>query len=173
MPLNIDILQILLHLFNFVLLAGGLTLLLFNPINRFLSEREEHFSALAKHNEEVSKENQRLHSEYEQLLMDAEKKIALQKMQSEKEWAQISSQYINEAKEKAARIVLEAEQEAEARKGAILSAAQTEISELVVSAAEKLLSDTVTPQRNIELYDEFIRLAQNTVVRERTKHDKK
>ena len=36
MPLNIDFVQILLHLLNFVILAGGLTLLLFNPVKKFI-----------------------------------------------------------------------------------------------------------------------------------------
>ena len=43
-PLNIDFLQILLHLFNFVLLAGGLTFLLYKPVNNFLEKRKEHFA---------------------------------------------------------------------------------------------------------------------------------
>ena len=54
-----------------------------------------------------------------------------------------------------------AETEAENRKQHILDAAQTEIGELVISAAQKLLSDTVTPERDRELYDAFIRLAEN------------
>ena len=32
MPLNIDFLQVLLHMLNFVILAGGLSLLLYKPI---------------------------------------------------------------------------------------------------------------------------------------------
>ena len=32
MPLNIDIVQVLLHMLNFVILAGDLTLILFNPV---------------------------------------------------------------------------------------------------------------------------------------------
>ena len=54
-----------------------------------------------------------------------------------------------------------------------MESVQTEIGELVVSATQKLLSDTVTPERNSTLYDEFIRLAENTVSEERSKHDKK
>ena len=43
MPLNIDWQQILLHLFNFVILAAGLTFLLFNPVRKFLENRRKHF----------------------------------------------------------------------------------------------------------------------------------
>ena len=64
-------------------------------------------------------------------------------------------------------IILAAEQEAEDRKEHILDSAQTEIGELVVAATQKLLSDTVTPERNTELYDEFIRLADKTIADKR------
>ena len=48
MPLNIDFLQVLLHMLNFVILAGGLTFLLFKPINKFLENRKAHFEKLER-----------------------------------------------------------------------------------------------------------------------------
>ena len=47
MPLNIDFLQVLLHMLNFVILAGGLTFLLFKPINKFLENRKAHLKSLS------------------------------------------------------------------------------------------------------------------------------
>ena len=173
MPLNIDFLQILLHMLNFVILAGGLSLLLYKPVNRFLEQRSEHFATLEKKNRELAVENERLRAEYEQKLQDADMEIAERKKKAEKEWADISAQYIREAKEKAAAIIRAAEEEAEERREHILESAQTELGELVVAATQKLLSDTVTPERNSALYDEFIRLAEGTVAEERTKHDEK
>lgn len=173
MPLNIDFLQILLHMLNFVILAGGLTFLLFKPVNRFLEQRREQFAEAEKKNQEAAEENKRLRAEYEQKLCDADKEISERKKAAEKEWADISARYIKEAGEKADAIILAAEQEAEDRKEHILESAQTEIGELVVSATQKLLSDTVTPERNSILYDKFIRLAEDTVAEKRSKHDKK
>ncbi|MBQ8177801.1 MAG: ATP synthase F0 subunit B [Clostridia bacterium] len=173
MPLNIDFLQILLHILNFVILAGGLTLLLFKPVNRFLAERRAKFENEEQKNKEVAEENAKLRAEYEQKLKDAEMEISERKKATEKECADISEQYIKEAKEKAAAIILAAEQEAEDRKEHILESAQTEIGELVVTATQKLLSDTVTPERNSALYDEFIRLAEGTVAEKRSKNAKK
>ena len=43
-PLNIDWQQILLHLFNFSILVGGLYLLLFKPVKRFMEKREKHYA---------------------------------------------------------------------------------------------------------------------------------
>lgn len=173
MPLNIDFLQILLHMLNFVILAGGLSFLLFKPVNRFLQQRREQIAQAQKENQEAAEENSKLRDEYEQKLQDADREISELKKTAEKEWADLSAQYIVEAKEKAAAIILAAEQEAEERKEHILESAQTEIGELVVTATQKLLSDTVTSERNSALYDEFIRLAEDTVAEKRMKHDKK
>ncbi len=168
MPLNINFLQILLHMFNFVILAGGLTFLLFKPVNKFLDDRRANFEKIAKENEEKTAENEKLKAEYEAQLAETKVQIAQMKAAAEKEIADNTRTYLAKAKEKAAAIVIAAEQEAEDRKEHILDAAQTEIGELVVSATQKLLSDTVTPERNSALYDEFIRLADQTVADKRT-----
>ena len=39
-PLNVDWQQILLHLFNFIILFGGLWLLLYKPVKNFMAKRE-------------------------------------------------------------------------------------------------------------------------------------
>lgn len=170
-PLNIDFVQILLHMLNFVILAGGLSLLLYKPVSRFLEERREHFAQMEKKNREDALENERLRSEYEQKLKCAEADMLERKKTAEKEWADISARYISEARDKASSIISAAEREAEDRKEHILESAQTEIIELVVDATQKLLSDTVTPERNSALYEEFIRVAESTVAESRSKHD--
>ena len=43
LPLNIDFQQILLHLLNFVILAGGLYLLLYKPVNKFIKKKRGTF----------------------------------------------------------------------------------------------------------------------------------
>lgn len=171
-PLNIDFLQILLHMLNFVILAGGLSFLLFKPVTQFLEKRKSYYADLEKKNREDSQENEKLRQEYVKKMQDADAEISERKKAAEKELAELSTQYIREAQDKAAAIILAAEQEAEDRKEHILESAQTEIGELVVTATQRLLSDTVTPERNSALYDEFIRLAGDTVSDERSKHDK-
>lgn len=163
MPLNIDFLQVLLHMLNFVILAGGLTLLLFKPVNRFLEERREYYEKLERENTEQASENKRLKAEYEQKLETAKDDIARLRQCAEEESAEAARACIDAAKKQAQEIIATAEQEAETRKEHILDSAQTEIGELVLSATQKLLSDTVTPERNEALYDEFIRLADQTV----------
>ena len=166
MPLNIDFLQILLHMLNFVVLAGGLTFLLFKPVNNFLEARRAQFAEAEKKNREDAEENEKLRASYEAKLRDADAEIAERKKSAEKESADISAVYIKEAREKAARIIRKAETDAEERKEHILQSAQAEIGELVVSATEKLLSSTASPEKDSALYDEFIRLAEGSRGRE-------
>lgn len=167
MPLNIDFMQILLHMLNFVILAGGLTFLLYKPVVKFLNERKAYFENTTRENEEKAKELEEIKADYESKLEKAKLDISEMRAEAEREMADVSKAYINEAKEKASAILSSAEKEAEERKEHILDSAQTEIGELVVSATQKLLSDTVTPERNSALYDEFIRLADETVADKR------
>ena len=173
LPLNIDILQILLHMLNFVSLAGGLTFLLYKPVVKFMEERRQQFAEQEAANKANAEENEKLHEEYEKKIRQADAEISERKKLLEKEYAEISSEYIKDAKEKATAIINAAELEAEVRKEHIMESVQAEIGELVVSATQKLLSNTVTPERNSALYDEFIRLAENTVNEERANNDKK
>lgn len=167
-PLNIDFLQILLHMLNFVILAGGLTFLLFKPVNRFLEQRKAQIEEQERKSRESQEEAERLCKEYELKMQTAEAEAQRRQQEAEREWSEISAQHINEAKEKATAIIHAAEEEAEDRKEHILESVQTEIGEMVLTAAQKLLGDTVTPERNSALYDEFVRLAG-----ESSNHDQK
>lgn len=157
MPLNINIVQILLHMLNFVILAGVLTLVLYKPIVKFLSERRKKIEEEIMREKELIKENEILKAEYEKKIADSEKEAAELKKNIEKEAADLVSETINKAKEKAAEIISSAEAEAYDRKAHILDSAQTEIAELIISATEKLLGDSVSPERASALYDAFIK----------------
>ncbi len=157
MPLNIDFVQILLHLLNFVLLFGGLTLLLYRPIVRFTEKRRQHFEALEEEQRVKAVELETAKAEYEKKEQAFESEMRERRLEAEKEAAETAKSYIESSKAEAAAILARAEKDAEKRKGQILDAAQTEIGEMVIGAAQKLLGDTATPERTQELYDEFLR----------------
>lgn len=159
MPLNIDIMQILLHMLNFVILTGGLTLLLFKPICKFLNDRNEYYEKLDAQNSEKAAENEKLKAEYEQMLSKAENELAERKIALEKEMADSAKVYIDEAKAKATAIIAEAEKDAEKRKLHIMESSQPEIRELVMEATQKLLCDSVSEEHTHALFDEFIKNA--------------
>lgn len=45
-PLNIDWQQILLHVFNLIILTGGLYFLLYQPVTAFMKKRQEYYAGL-------------------------------------------------------------------------------------------------------------------------------
>ena len=158
-PLNIDITQILLHVLNLVILIGGLGLILYRPVTKFLAERRESIERRERECGEMREECDRLKAEYEEKMKEADVHLAERRVEAEREMAERASSYMDQAKERASAIIKEAEEEAESRKEQILESAQTEIGELVLTAAQKLLNDSVTPETDSALYDEFIRTA--------------
>ena len=157
MPLNIDIVQILLHMLNFVILAGGLTFILFKPVKKFLEERQKYFADKEKEIAEGLEKNESLKAEYDKKIASVEEEIEEMRVAAKNETAQAAKEYLNNAQDKAAAIIAEAESQAEDRKEHILDSAQTEIGELVIEATQKLLETEATPDRTQELYDEFIK----------------
>ena len=162
-PLNIDITQILLHMLNFVILAGGLTLILYRPVKKFLDGRRDKFAEEQRKNDEARAECERLKNEYEEKLKSADETVSTLRRNAEREMAENAGRYLDSAKAKAETIIKEAEEEAEARKAHILESAQTEIGELVLSATQKLMNGSVTAESDSALYDEFIRTAEKTL----------
>ncbi len=157
MPLNIDIVQILLHMLNFVILAGGLTLILFKPVKKFLEERQKYFADKEKEIAEGIENNESLKAEYEKKISSVDEEIEEMRLAAKNETAQAAKEYLNNAQNKAAAIIAEAESQAEDRREHILDSAQTEIGELVIEATQKLLETEANPDRTQELYDEFIK----------------
>jgi len=157
MPLNINVVQILLHMLNFVILAGGLTFLLFKPVKKFLDERQKYFADKEKEINDGLAKNESLKAEYDKKISEVEAEIEEMRLNAKNETAKEAKEYLNNAQAKASAIISEAENEAEDRKEHILDSAQTEIGELVIEATQKLLEKDATPDRTHELYDEFIK----------------
>ncbi|MBR5741760.1 MAG: ATP synthase F0 subunit B [Firmicutes bacterium] len=168
MPLNIDFVQVLLHLLNFVILAGGLTLILWKPVKKFTDERRAYYEGLEEKNRTLLEESAKLKEESERKREELDEEMARLRTQIEQETADTARATVETAKQEAARILAKAEADAEKRKEQILESAQAEISELVIGAAQKLLEDTATPERTRELYDEFLKYAEAKVPREET-----
>ena len=108
-PLNIDWQQILLHLLNFVILAGGLYLLLYKPVKTFMEKRQQYY--------------QEQDAKAAKTLADAEKTAA-----------EVRQQLKNADADAAAKLAA-AQREHDKQ----LSDAQKELKDLAVTATEKLV----------------------------------
>ena len=158
MPLGIDFVQILLHLFNVLILFAGLYFLLYGPVVRFMKEREEHYKMMDEEKNTALSEANRLKEERETRLAGVEEEIAEIRQKASGELSAMRSQQMKEAKEEAERILKKAETEAERKRKEIVDGARDDITDMIAEAADKLLLEGKTE----DFYDAFLEEAERS-----------
>lgn len=145
-PLNIDWQQILLHLFNFAILAGGLYLLLYRPVQKFMAQRIEYYKKIDEEASAKKAEAARLEVSNKASASKFEKEVSALRADAMKKAELAAAEHITAAQTQAEKIVSDARQQAQAEKSKILAGAQQEIAQLAVIAAEKVLSENMYTQ---------------------------
>lgn len=160
-PLNIDWQQILLHLFNFAILAGGLYLLLYRPVKKFMEQRQNHYESMHQQAQQDREQAEKLKAEYEDKLSQVETAITQRKAEAEQELSQLRSQRVAEAKQEADAILAKARENAKREQEELVSSASKELVDMAVTAAEKIALGA-----DGDPYEQFLNLAER-----RTSHE--
>ena len=155
-PLNIDWQQILLHLLNFVILAVGLTLLIYRPVKKFLDKRKKSFEDREKNISESKREAEDMKTEYEKKLGDADLEIQLRSAAAKNKAEEDARRTVYKADAEASAILGRARSGAEAQKRKLLRSAGRDITDMVVGATEKLLAASQSEKTDLALYDKFV-----------------
>lgn len=155
MPLNIDWQQILLHLFNFVILFSILYFLLYKPVKEFMDKRTEYYKNLDDEARDKLAQAENAREEYQKKLANAEDEISAQKKKAHIEIEKANAALIKHAEQKAEKIVADARKNIEYDRAKMLKEAQTEITDMVAGAAEKLVAQSTTSQA----FDQFLESA--------------
>ncbi len=158
MPLNIDWQQILLHLLNFVILAGGLYFLLYKPVEDFISKREAYYADRQKDSDRRNEESQALKAEYEEKLGHADEEIRARKKEAAAELEKAIRARNAEAEAQAKEIIEQAEKAAQARRDKALEDSNRDIRKLAIDAVEKLAISS-----DSEALDKFLDEAEREV----------
>ena len=154
-PLNIDWQQILLHLFNFAILAGGLYLLLYRPVKEFMEKREEHYRAMDQEARSARESATQLQKEYQDKLSQAEVEISQKRTEAQKELDQYRAQQLGAARQEAEVLLTRARESAEREHQEILDKASRELADLAITATEKLVLKSQG-----DPYEQFLDLAE-------------
>ena len=133
-PLNIDWQQILLHVFNLIILTGGLYFLLYQPVTAFMKKRQEYYAGLEADAQAKLQEAEQKVREAEQLRADAMKQAD----------AEAAARLAGADAEKQ-KILAAAKAQAAREKDAMLREANEQIGTLVSNAVDKLVSDADDP----------------------------
>ena len=129
-PLNIDWQQILLHLFNFSILVGGLYLLLFKPVKNFMDKRTKHYQDM----ESAAVEREKATAEMEAAMQ--QRQAALDAELDEKRAAAARENAENDRKKIVAEANREAVSIAEAAMEKLLAKETSHAYDAFVNAAE-------------------------------------
>ena len=157
LPLNIDFQQILLHVLNFAVLALGLYLLLYRPVKKFTDKRAEYFRNLEESAKASASEAQAAKAEYEAKLKCADDEIAERRAEALKSAEEERSRIIDEANKNSRRIKDEASAAAAAEHERMIREAKSDISEMIVTAAENIMAGDAAD--NGKIFDSFLKSA--------------
>ena len=155
-PLNINVQQILLHLFNFVVLATGLYVLLYKPVRSFMDQRIAYYEEQEQHAQKLKEDSEQLQKEHEARMQEMQEEVGKVKAEEMKAVTAKSQQILLHAKEQAAKIKSDADQEAIRNSERIKENAQAEIAKLVITAATKLMIQDKDGENGQAVYDKFL-----------------
>lgn len=141
-PLNIDWQQILLHLFNFSILAGGLYFLLFKPIKDFMDKRTAYYKELDDKANAKLADADAVKEEYDAKLKNADEEISQKKKDSLAKTQAEADSRIAEAREQADKILTDAKADIEREHQKMLEQSKKEVADLAIEATRKLLEQS-------------------------------
>ena len=139
MPLNIDWQQILLHLLNFVILAGGLYFLLYKPVEDFMGKRAQKYRELDEQARRDREEAAAMRAAAQEKLDAMHKEIAQMRIEAGDEIEAEKQQMVAEARAEARRILETAGKTAEQRSKKAIADTNEEIRDLAMEAVRKML----------------------------------
>ena len=152
-PLNIDWQQILLHLFNFCILAAGLYVLLYKPVKNFMDKRTAYYKDMENLAAEKLSKAEGLRNAYQKQLDEAETQIAQQKAQAAKEAQAQAENELQEARRKADQILVKARSDARSEHDRMIAETREEIVNLAAEATEKLVRQTLAAAEGDEAHE--------------------
>ncbi len=153
--LEIDPLQIGLHVLNVVIMFFILKLLVYKPILKFMKKREHMISDKIDELDSREKELMRQKEEYEHLLAEAHNEAAELITKSNEMARDHAREIIDNAKEHARNLVVRAKKEIEAEKVQVRHDMRRQITEMSIQIAQKVLEREISLEDNRKIIDEF------------------
>ena len=153
--LDINWLYIGLHIFNAVVLFFLLKILLYKPILKFMKMREKSFSDKVDTLDTREKELIQQKEQYDSMMSGAQTQAAAIITKSNEMARDHAKELIDEAKEQSREMVLRARKEITIEKEQTQLEMKSEIVDMAVQIAEKVLKREVSKEDNQKIIDEF------------------
>ena len=137
--LGINFQQILLHVFNFVLLLLVLNELLYKPIVKFMDDREAYYKSLDKETNENLEKSKGLLKQRELELKDIHIEANRIKEDAIKESQVQAKQEINQAKEEGKKIIEKARSQSKLEKDILIRNTKKDLREVAIERQQNYL----------------------------------
>ncbi len=144
-----------LHILNVVVLFFVLKFLLYKPVLKFIKKREKSFSEKTETLDTREKELVQQKQQYDQMMSDAQEQAASILTHSNEMARDHAKELIEEAKEQSREIVLRARKEIAIEKEQTQLEMKSEIVDMAVQIAEKVLKREVSKEDNQKIIDDF------------------
>ena len=153
--MELDFISIGIHIANVIILFFFLRWLIYKPVTKFMKKREDGFVDRVKTVEDREKEAASLKREYSSLMDEAQDKAAVIIGRSNEMAKEHSREILDEAKGRAKDIVARSLKEAEQEKQLAREEMKTEIADMAVQIANKVLQREVSLQDNQKIINDF------------------
>lgn len=154
--LDINIWNFIWSAVNIIILFILLKIFLFKPINKIMDERtrsiQEDIDSAKKSREEAEALKQEYAEDINEAKTEAQKIIMKAHEDAEAEKAVI----LQKSQEEADQLVSDANKAIESKRKRVLAQAQTQIADLAIEAASKIIGENVDDEKNRRLVDEFL-----------------
>lgn len=138
---GIDLRLILIQVVNFGLLMAALTYLLYKPVLKTLSERQEKIAQGVKDAEDALKARLEASEEKKGIIASANKEAEAMAVRAKEHAVVKADEIVAEAQKKAEQVVKDAALRSEEMKAQAQKESEAEIAKLAVLAAEKVLRE--------------------------------
>ena len=155
MGIEINWVEVGIHVLNVIILYVVLRLLLYKPVMKFIKKREHTFADKVDELDEREKELDRRKAEYERKMREASDEAATIITNSNEMARDHAREILDNAKEHARDLVIRAKKEIEAEKVQARLDMKTEIADMAVQIAAKVLEREVSLEDNRKIIDEF------------------
>ncbi len=141
---------------NFILLFILLKIFLFKPVNKIMDERtrtiQDDLDAAKKSKEEA----EALKKEYEDSISEAKEKAQAIIMKAHEDAESEKTAILKKSQEEADQMISDANRTIENERKRVLAQAQTQIADLAIEAASKIIGENLDDEKNRRLVDEFL-----------------
>lgn len=141
---------------NILLLFILLRIFLFKPINKLMDDRTASVQKDIDDAKKVKEEAEELKKQYETSVNEAKEKANLIIMKAHEEAEAEKAEIIRKSHEEAAEIVNAADKTIENERKRVLQQAQSQIADLAIEAASKVVGANLDDEKNRRLVDEFL-----------------